>query len=49
MCTNIILNSGTVMQDRTTLKRKIYYTDTNIYKNYYITFSKFKKKNITNA
>lgn len=38
------------MQDRTTLKRNIYYTyDPNIYKNYYITFCKFKKKSITNA
>lgn len=45
ICSNKILNSGTVMQDRTTLKRNIYYTyDANIYKNYYITFCKFKKK-----
>lgn len=45
ICSNKILNSGTVMQDRTTLKRNIYYAyDANIYKNYYITFCKLKKK-----
>lgn len=45
ICSNKILNSGTVMQARATLKRNIYYTyDANIYKNYYITFCKLKKK-----